>query len=96
MTRKTKKSFKLPPDVAGRLRFAGEYLYGTGWRWRLAVGLNISRSTLFEWLSGNIKTGRDIDGEIVELLDRERDAASERDLELTALRRSFIAIKGVS
>lgn len=92
MTHNPRTSIKLPTDVPGRLHYAGKYLYGTGWRTRLAVGLDISRSTLFEWLRGNIKTDRDIDGEIVELLDRERDAASERGLELTALRRRFIAL----
>jgi hypothetical protein len=88
MTRNVRISNKLPPDVPGRLRLAGKYLYGTGWRRRMAMGLQISRSTLFEWLRGNIKTDR----EIVELLDRERDAASERGVELTALRRRFMAL----
>jgi hypothetical protein len=92
MTTNVRISSKLPPDALGRLRLAGEYLYATGWRRRLAMGLQISRSTLFEWLRGNIKTDGDIDGEIVELLDRERDAASERGGELTALRRRFIAL----
>jgi hypothetical protein len=96
MTQNTRTSIKLPPDVPGRLRYAGKYLYGTGWRTRLAIGLRISRSTLFQWLGGNIKTDRDIDREIVELLDRERDAASERGVELTELRRKFLALGRVS
>jgi len=80
----------LPADLRGRLALVGTELYGKSWRRRrLADGLSISRSTLFEWLRGAGKNGRDVDGE---LLDAERDAASERSLQIAALRRRFISI----
>jgi transposase-like protein len=75
------------------LALVGTALYGKSWRARLADGLNISRSTLWQWLSG---AGRrsGIDGDLIELLDCERDAASERALQISALRRRFVAKGG--
>jgi hypothetical protein len=88
----SQKPEPLPEDLAGRITLVGTALYGKSWRRRLAVGLNVSRSTLWQWLSGAGKR-RDIDGELVELLDGERDAATERSLQIAALRRRFIAIE---
>jgi len=77
--------------ASGRLRFAGVEMYGPdGWTTRLARGLGISRSTLFEWRQGRHKHGRDIDGEIVDLIDRERDAVAARGMQLTRLRNMII------
>lgn len=81
----------LPKDPPGRLEAVGIALYGSAWRSRLAAGLNISRNTLHEWLGGSwTKARRDIDGDLVDLLDRERDAAAERGVEITAIRRQLI------
>jgi hypothetical protein len=87
----TTKPAPLPADLPGRIELVGATLYGKSWRRRLAQGLHISRSTLWQWLSGAGKR-RDVDGELIELLDCERDAASERSLQIAALRRGFMAI----
>jgi hypothetical protein len=81
----------LPTDLPGRITLVGTALYGKSWRRRLAEGLNISRSTLWQWLSGAGKR-RDIDGALIELLDCERDAANERSLQIAGLRRRFLSI----
>jgi hypothetical protein len=80
-----------PADLAGRIMLVRTTLYGKSWRRRVAVGLNISRSTLWQLLRGAGKR-RNVDGELVELLDCERDAANERSLQIAALRRRFMAI----
>jgi hypothetical protein len=88
----TTKPAPLPADLPGRIDLVGAALYGKSWRRRLAQGLHISRSTLWQLLCGAGKRRRDVDGELIELLDCERDAASERSLQIAALRRRFMAI----
>ena len=88
-----KKTDALPADQAQRLALVGVVLYGKSFRARLAEGLNITRSTLWLWLQGEIKNDRDIDGELIELLDCERDAATERGLRIADLRRRFMKKK---
>jgi hypothetical protein len=83
----------LPAEIPGRLALVGATLYGKSWRRRLAEGLHVSRSTLWQWLSGAGKR-RDIDGDLMELLDCERDAASERALQIAARRRRFMIKRG--
>jgi hypothetical protein len=87
----TTKPAPLPADLPGRIELVGSTLYGKSWRRRLAQGLHISRSTLWQLLRGAGKRS-DVDAELAELLDVERDAASERGAELAALRRRFMAI----
>ena len=82
---------KFPKDTAGRLEFIGKALYGDHWRKRLAAALGICRDTLYQWLHDRAKTVRDVDGELIDLLDRERDAAAERGVQITALRRAMLA-----
>jgi len=83
--------------IQERLTLAGSGLYGTSWRARLAEGLGISRVTLWAWLRGDReKRGPqvDIDGELVALVERERDAAAARGMMLTRLRGQLIALAG--
>ncbi|MBR0995612.1 hypothetical protein JQ580_33400 [Bradyrhizobium japonicum] len=82
-------ALKIPKDLAGRLELVGRALYGTHWRKRLAEGLKVSRSTLHLWLGGT-RTDRDLDGELIELMDAERDACSERSIRITDIRRRMI------
>lgn len=82
----------LHAELPGRLALVGKTLYGKSWRPRLAEGLSISRSTLFEWGRGGGKNGRDVDSELIELLDSELDATSERAMLIAALRRRFMSI----
>ena len=94
MRKTPQKAEPLPAGVPGRLALVGVTLYGKSWRRRLAEGLNVSRSTLWQWLSVGDKRLRDIDGDLIELLDSERDAASERALQIAALRRRFMIKRG--
>ncbi|WP_038965589.1 hypothetical protein [Bradyrhizobium diazoefficiens] len=80
-----------PKDPPGRLEAVGTTLYGISWRSRLAAGLRVSRNTLHEWLGGSwTRARRYIDVELIDLLDRERDACAERGVEITALRRQLL------
>lgn len=86
------KSKRIPATIPGRLTLVGRTIYGKSFRARLAVGLKISRSTLFEWMrtSGTRRDGRDIDAELIDLLDSERGAAIERSIAIEDLRQRFI------
>jgi hypothetical protein len=84
-----KRSLTLPSDTPGRIRTVGTHLFGSEWRKRMAAGLGISRSTLYLWLAG-ANTSRDIDGDLIALLDAERDGCAERGMQITALRRQLI------
>lgn len=83
-----KQTGALPPTVHGRLTLVGKTLYGKAFRAKLAAGLNISRSTLFEWMRGGGKR-RDIDADLIDLIECERDAADERSIELADLSKRF-------
>lgn len=87
----TIRKVKLPADAPGRLAAVGEWLYGTTYRSHLAAGLGISRDTLYWWLRGAAKPHWDIDGELIKLLDAERDAATERGMEITAVRKRLMS-----
>lgn len=79
-----------------RIEFVGTSLFGPGrgWTVTLARGLNMSRSQLFEYRrAGCIKSGRDIDGEMLALIDRERDAAAQRGVDLTKLRNRLLSMR---
>lgn len=92
-----KQSDVIPTDIPGRLGYAGHGLYGRYYRAKLAAGLKISRTTLHQWeTDGKRDPHRDIDGEIADLIDRERDAAAERGADLTALRNKFLRVKQVA
>jgi hypothetical protein len=80
----------LPDDQPGRISEVGTTLWGRDYRRRLAEALGISRTTLWKWMAGGGKR-RDIDADLEELLETERDAASERELQIADLRRRFIA-----
>ena len=81
-----------PKTLAERLDVVATTLYSaTGRMTRLAVGLGISRSRLFDYRRG-ARTERDIDGMIVDLIDRERDAAAARVSALTSLRNQMLSL----
>lgn len=81
------KKNTLPVTIQGRLALVGRALYGKAFRSKLAAGLNISRTTLWDWLrpGGKRLDKRDIDGELIDLIECERDAADERSIELATL-----------
>jgi hypothetical protein len=79
-----------------RIELVGTTLYPGpgGWTKRLAVSLGISRSQLFEYRrGGSVKVDRErnLDGELLELIDREIDreraASFDRDALLVGLKR---------
>lgn len=76
-----------------RIESVGTSIYpGHGWTARLARGLGMSRSQLFEYRSGGGKHDRDIDGEMLALIDRERDDAAARGVALAKLRHHLLAL----
>lgn len=78
-----------------RLEMVGKGVYGESFRRRLAKGLGISRGTLWSVLSGRKRTALDVDGALLDLIDRERDATAERGVALTKLKKALLAaIKG--
>jgi hypothetical protein len=68
-----------------RIKYVGPVIYGpVGWIYRLAAGLGISKSTLYEYMNG--KRCRDLDAELLALIDRERRATVARRVALRDLR----------
>ncbi|OSJ32550.1 hypothetical protein BSZ19_18540 [Bradyrhizobium japonicum] len=81
---------KAPNTLADRIDVVATTLYGASGRMsRLAAGLGISRSRLFDYRRG-AGTARDIDGMMIDLIDRECDASTERVSTLTALRNRML------
>ncbi|MFK4581116.1 hypothetical protein [Bradyrhizobium ottawaense] len=78
-----------------RIKTVGTALFGPGRGWTVALarGLNMSRSQLFEYRIGRGKRDRDIDGEMLDLIDRERDANSARGMALTKLRNRLLSMR---
>jgi hypothetical protein len=72
----------------------GTGMYGAAWRRRLASGVGISRGTLWSIMRGANRHSRDIDGAMIDLIDRERDATAERGMMLTKLRNRLIDLVG--
>jgi hypothetical protein len=79
-----------PKTLPERIEYVGTALYGTRWTKRLAAGLRISRSQLYEYRVGRGNRDRNIDGELIDLIERERAASAARGMALTQLR-NYIA-----
>lgn len=78
-----------------RIKYVGVKLYGENWPSKLAAGLGLSRSQLFEWRVGSTKTTRrDVDSELIALVERERGAADARRLMLSRLRTALLRMTG--
>ncbi|CUT14535.1 hypothetical protein BF49_5615 [Bradyrhizobium sp.] len=84
-------TIKLPKDAPGRLAAVGEFLYGQAYRKRLAKGLGICRDTLWSWMKGAAKAHWDIDGELIRLLESERDACAARGMAITEIRKQLMS-----
>ena len=83
-------SSSLPETLPGRIEFVGEKLYGRDWRGAVARGLGVHRATLWRWLAGK-RTSRDINADLVAMVDAERDVAAARSDEIGALQRTLLA-----
>ena len=81
---------RLPETLPGRIEFVGERLYGRDWRGAVARGLSVHRATLWRWLAGK-RTSRDIDTDLVAMVDAERDVAAARSDEIGRLQRTLFA-----
>lgn len=78
-----------PKNLAERIGLVASPLFGASGRVsKLAAGLGISRSRLFDYRRG-ARTARDIDGVLIDLI--ERDAAAAR---VTALRNQMLVLVG--
>lgn len=73
---------KLVARQSTLLKAVGEALYGHHYKRDLARGLRISRSTLHLWLADCVAR-RDLVEALHELVARERDRLTERDLALS-------------
>jgi transposase-like protein len=65
-------------------------LYGRDWRGAVARRLGVHRATLWRWLAGK-RTSRDIDADLVAMVDAERDVAAARSDEIARLQRTLLA-----
>jgi hypothetical protein len=89
-----RKATTMPETLPGRLSFVGQELYGRDYHGSLADGLGVHRATLWRWLSGK-RPQHDVDGDILELLDREHAQSYERAGDIAALKKALmIRIKG--
>ncbi|WP_461331068.1 hypothetical protein [Bradyrhizobium diazoefficiens] len=80
--------------LSQRLEYVGVELFGPhGWTGRLAKGLGIGRTMLWHYRNGD-RPDRDVDGMLLDLIDRERDAAAARVTALTALRNRMLVLIG--
>jgi hypothetical protein len=83
---------EVPNTLAERIDGVATALFDASGRMtRLAAGLGISRSRLFDYRKG-ARTERDIDGMLIDLIDRERDAAAARVSMLTSLRNQMLGL----
>lgn len=85
------KKFTLSERIG--LVSTGLFGAGRGRTTKLALGLRMSRSQLYEYLAGRGKRDRDIDGEMLDLINRERDANVERGVSLTKLRNRLLSLR---
>ncbi|MCS3727294.1 hypothetical protein [Bradyrhizobium betae] len=84
---------KAPRTTSELLPFVGKKLYSRYWTTLLARGLGMSRSQLFEHRRGSPKTTkRDIPGDLVALIESERDQCAVRSMELAQLRNRVVGI----
>jgi hypothetical protein len=81
---------RLPETLPGRIEFVGERLYGRDWRGAVAHALGVHRATLWRWLAGK-RTSRDIDADLVAMVDAGRDVAAARSDEIRRLQRTLLA-----
>lgn len=80
-----------PRTLPERIEYVGTALYGhVGWGYRLAAGLGIAKSTLWEYQRG--KRGRDLDVEMLALIEGERLATVTRRAALRDLRDDLAAV----
>lgn len=80
----------LPSAEPDRLKLVGRTVFGKHYMKRLAGGLGIARTTLWELMRGRGKRVTDLDDRLIELLDSESEASAERGLQLALLRKRFL------
>jgi hypothetical protein len=78
----------LPDSQSGRIVLVGRTLFGDDWHRQTAEGLGIHRATLWRWLVGNDNRIKNVDAELLSLLERERSSA--RSARIAALQKLFL------
>jgi len=78
----------LPEGLPECLELVGTRLFGREWHAQVAAGLGVHRATLWRWMAGK-RPQHDVDHDIVELLERERERQDDRARDITALRKLF-------
>lgn len=79
----------LPIRQSDRIDLVGTTVWGREYRDPMARALGIGKTLLWRLRKGESR--RNIDSELIDLLDAQSDAAAERGLEIAALRKRFIA-----
>jgi hypothetical protein len=80
-------------SLPDRIERVGKTVFGEhGWTRRLAKAMGISRSQLFEFRNGRGNRDRDIDGELIDMI--ERDATALRGAMLARLGNQMIGVVG--
>jgi hypothetical protein len=100
MTKKPKAESELlrklaSDDPGDRLEAVGRLLYGARWKEPMAVPLGVARNTVFNWASKPSSIPENIDGKLLEALERgaaihreiQARTAAEHDAALALLRR---------
>lgn len=102
MPQALKKTLPVPPPMAGdawlpddeihRINLVGTTVYGDHFLRRMAKGMRMGRTVLWEIMQGRGKrdTLESLDDRLIELLDAESTAAAERGLKIDALRKRFL------
>jgi hypothetical protein len=79
----------LPKGLPECLELVGTRLFGREWQAQVAAGLGVHRATLWRWMAGK-RPQHDVDHDLIELLERERERQDYRALQITALRKLFV------
>jgi hypothetical protein len=79
----------LPEDAPARMALVGETVFGEAYKHKLARALGMGRTKFWQIMNGRGKRA-DLDGDLIEVLNAEADAATQRGIAIGALRRRFL------
>jgi hypothetical protein len=84
------KMTTLPETQVDRIVLVGKTLFGDDFHRQTAEGLGIHRATLWRWLTGNDNRIKNVDAELLSLLELERERSSARSARIAALQKLFL------
>jgi hypothetical protein len=79
----------LPEALPECLELVGTRLFGRDWHAQVAEGMGVHRATLWRWMAGK-RPQHDVDRDIIEMLEHERERQDDRARDITALRKLFV------